>query len=68
MEELLNYLDWRISNAMSEGFNSLIQQLKAAARGFRSLASYRARILFFAANLISNPLSDHTLISEEPKK
>jgi transposase len=47
LEELLNYFDWRISNAMSEGFNSVIQQLKAAARGFRSFASYRARILFF---------------------
>jgi transposase len=28
LEELLNYFDHHISNAMSEGFNSVIQQLK----------------------------------------
>jgi transposase len=55
LEELLNYFDWHISNAMSEGFNSVIQQLKAAARGFRSFASYRARILFFCGKLDLKP-------------
>lgn len=55
LPELLNYFKHRISNAMSEGFNSVIQPLKAAARGFRSFASYRARILFFCGKLDLKP-------------
>lgn len=55
LPELLNYFEHRISNAMSEGFNSVIQQLKAAARGFHSFASYRARILFFCGKLDLKP-------------
>jgi transposase len=55
LPELLNYFAYRITNAMSEGFNSVIQQLKAAARGFRSFANYRSRILFFCAKLDLKP-------------
>jgi transposase len=55
LPELLNYFTYRISNAMSEGFNSVIQQIKAAARGFRSFASYRRRILFFCGKLDLKP-------------
>ena len=32
---LLNYFEHRITNAVTEGFNSRIQAIKAAARGFR---------------------------------
>ena len=55
LPELLNYFEYRISNAMSEGFNSVIQQLKAAARGFRNFANYRSRILFFCGKLDLKP-------------
>jgi transposase len=55
LPELLNYFEHRISNAMSEGFNSVIQQLKAAARGFHSFRSYRSRILFFCGKLDLKP-------------
>jgi transposase len=55
LPELLNYFVHRISNAMSEGFNSVIQQLKAAARGFHNFASYRSRILFFCGKLDLKP-------------
>ena len=48
---LLTYFQHRITNAMTEGFNSKIQALKADARGFRSFANYRARILFFCGKL-----------------
>ena len=48
---LLSYFVHRITNAMSEGFNSKIQSLKSAARGFRSFANYRIRILFFCGRL-----------------
>ena len=56
LPELLNYFTHRISNAMSEGFNSVIQQIKASARGFRSFASYRRRILFFCGKLDLKPV------------
>lgn len=56
-EGILNYFVHRITNALAEGFNSRIQQIKAAARGFRNFANYRARILFFlgALNLAPSP-------------
>jgi transposase len=57
---LLNYFLHRITNAASEGFNSVIQALKYAARGFRSFANYRTRILFFCGKLDLKPnLSCH---------
>ena len=52
---LLSYFRHRITNAASEGFNSVIQALKYAARGFRSFANYRARILFFCGKLELKP-------------
>jgi len=55
LPRLLNYFAYPITNAMSEGFNSVVQQLKAAARGFRSFASYRARILFHCGGLELKP-------------
>ena len=52
---LLNYFEHRITNALCEGFNSKIQQLKAAARGFRNFDNYRVRILFFCGSLHLSP-------------
>lgn len=48
---LLNYFEHRITNAVTEGFNSRIQAIKAAARGFRRFQNYRTRILFFCGKL-----------------
>jgi transposase len=48
---LLNYFVYPITNAVTEGLNSKIQQLKANARGFRSFPNYRTRILFFCGKL-----------------
>lgn len=48
---LLNYFVHPITNALTEGFNSRIQAIKADARGFRRFANYRARILFFCGKL-----------------
>ena len=48
---LLTYFEHRVTNAVSEGLNSRIQSLKSAARGFRSFAHYRVRILFYCGGL-----------------
>ena len=56
-EGLFNYTQHRITNAAAEGFNSIIQSLKATARGFRSFANYRVRILFFCGKLDLRPAS-----------
>ncbi|HOG88719.1 MAG TPA: ISL3 family transposase [Verrucomicrobiota bacterium] len=56
LENLLTYLKHRITNAVTEGLNSKIQSIKAAARGFRSFQNYRIRILFFCGKLNLYPL------------
>ena len=55
---LANILTWfrhPISNGAAEGFNSRIQSLKSAARGFRNFGNYRIRILFFCGKLDLKP-------------
>jgi transposase len=52
---LLTYFRHRITNAMSEAFNSTIQSVKASARGFRNFEHYRIRILFFLGRLDLQP-------------
>jgi transposase len=56
---LLTYFRHRITNAITEGFNSKIQAIKADARGFRRFENYRARILFFCGKLDMFP-TPHT--------
>jgi hypothetical protein len=51
LEGLLNFTLYPITNAVSEGFNSKIQSLKADARGFRNVLNYRTRILFYCGRL-----------------
>lgn len=55
LPQLLTWFRHRITNSMSEGFNSVIQTLKANARGFRNFANYRTRILFFCGKLQLKP-------------
>lgn len=52
---LLNYFVHPITNAISEGFNSKIQAIKADARGFRRFENYRCRILFHCGKLDLRP-------------
>lgn len=51
LSNLLTYFRHRITNSMSEGFNSKIQALKSAARGFRAFDNFRTRILFYCGKL-----------------
>jgi len=53
---LLNYFVHPITNAISEGFNSKIQAIKADARGFRRFENYRTRILFHCGKLDLQPV------------
>jgi len=51
LENILTYFRHRITNAMSEGFNSRIQSIKSQARGFRAFENFRTRILFYCGKL-----------------
>jgi len=51
LENILTYFRHRITNAMSEGFNSRIQSIKSQARGFRAFKNFRTRILFYCGKL-----------------
>lgn len=55
LDNILTYLKHRITNAVAEGINSKIQQVKSAARGFRNFENYRIAILFFCGKLDMYP-------------
>ena len=59
LDNILTWFRHRISNGPAEGFNSRIQALKSAARGFRNFLNYRTRILFFCGKLQLNPEASH---------
>lgn len=54
-ENIITYLKHRISNAATEGFNGVIQSIKANARGFRNFENYRVAILFQCGKLDLKP-------------
>ena len=54
-EGILNYLMHPITNAAAEGINSIIQNLKHAARGLPRFESFRTRVLFFLGKLDLKP-------------
>lgn len=59
LENILTWFRHRISNGPAEGFNSRIQAIKSAARGFRNFDNYRTRILFFCGKLKLLPDDGH---------
>ena len=54
LDNILTYLKHRITNAVAEGLNSKIQQIKSAA-GFRNFENYKIAILFFCGKLNMYP-------------
>ena len=56
LEGLLSYVLHPITNAVTEGLNSKIQNIKASARGFRSFQRYRIAILFYCGKLDMMPM------------
>jgi len=55
LDRILTWFSSPISNGTSEGFNSRIQAIKSAARGFRIFGHYRIRILFYCGKLSLKP-------------
>jgi transposase len=55
LDGLLAYFRHGITNAFTEGTNSRIQEIKAAARGFRNFENYRIAILFYCGKLDMKP-------------
>jgi hypothetical protein len=51
LDRILIWFSGPISNGPADGFNSRIQSIKSAARGFRIFEHYRIRILFFCGKL-----------------
>lgn len=51
LDGVLNYLKHRITNAASEGMNSLVARVVGNARGLRTFATFRIRVLFFLGKL-----------------
>jgi transposase len=51
LDNILTYLRHRITNAVAEGLNSKIQQIKSVARGFRNFENFRIAILFYCGKL-----------------
>ena len=50
-EAILAYFFARLTNAVSEGLNSLIQAAKRKARGFRTYEGFRCMILLLVGRL-----------------
>ena len=50
-EYIINYFISGLTNAISEGINSIIQATKRKARGFNTFAGYEAMIYLVAGKL-----------------
>ena len=48
---ILNYFDYRLTNATLEGINSIIQMAKARARGFRNIENFKTIIFLVCGKL-----------------
>jgi transposase len=51
-EEILNYFERRITNAMTEGFNRIASLVKNLGFGYRNEKNYRLRFLRLAARVL----------------
>lgn len=51
LDNILTYFSHGITNAYTENINGRIQEMKAAAKGFRNFDNYRNAILFYCGKL-----------------
>lgn len=63
LREILNYFDYRLTNAMLEGMNSVIQNVKRRARGFRNLEYFKTMIYLVCGKL---PLENYLVKLRSP--
>ena len=49
--EILNYFDYKFTNAILEGMNSIIQNVKRRARGFRNTEYFKTMIYLNCSDL-----------------
>ena len=49
--DILNYFEFRITNAILEGMNSIIQNIKRRARGFRNIEYFKTMIYLVCGKL-----------------
>jgi len=52
MDEILNWFDFNISNAKSEGLNNVIKSVLKRAYGYKNFDYFRMKILQKSANLM----------------
>ena len=57
-KEILNYFHTRLTNAICEGINAMIQAAKRTARGFHTFEVYAPMIYFVA---VKSKLATHVL-------
>jgi len=55
LENILNYLVHRITNAVTEGLNAKIQRIKYSSRGFRNRERFKTAIYFHCGRLDLEP-------------
>jgi transposase len=55
LENVLNYITHRITNAVTEGLNAKIQWIKYSSRGFRDRERFKLAIYFHCGGLELNP-------------
>ena len=55
LENVLNYINHRITNAVTEGLNAKIQWIKYSSRGFRDRERFKRAIYFHCGGLDLDP-------------
>ena len=60
LDEILNYFDHRYTNAILEGMNSIIQNIKRRARGFRNTEFFKTMIYLVCGKL---PLEKYAVMA-----
>lgn len=55
LEDVLNYVDYPLTNAVTEGLNAKIQWIKYSSRGFRNRDRFKQAIYFHCGGLDHSP-------------
>lgn len=50
LDNILNYFDNRLTNAILEGTNNITQNIKNNSRGFRNVEYFKTMIYFYAGD------------------